>query len=180
MESAASFVEELELLTKTVLDGPSVSAVQRKFRDQLAAFDKAWCAYLYRFVAWKVKDATLLERDLVSAVCKLELSMMQTCKLTVDRRSPSKLTHDMKAIQRQVADDQKLLRDKVQLLSGDAGVARMDSALSDTRSKFFEAKKKNASPVAKPIADDVSTPCFEHQLIVITSEAYKGERENGE
>jgi hypothetical protein len=44
MESAASFVEEFELLTKTVLDGPSVSAAQRKFRDQLAAFDKAWCA----------------------------------------------------------------------------------------------------------------------------------------
>lgn len=46
------------------------------------------------------------------------------------------------------ADDQKLLRDEVRLLSGDAGVARMDSALSDTRSKFFHAKK-NASPEAK-------------------------------
>ncbi|CAD6218401.1 unnamed protein product [Miscanthus lutarioriparius] len=159
MESAASFVEELELLTKTVLDGPSVSAVQRKFRDQLAAFDKAWCAYLYRFVAWKVKDATLLEGDLVRAACKLELSMMQTCKLTADGRSPSRLTHDMKAIQRQVADDQKLLREKVHLLSGDPGVARMDSALSDTRSKFFEAKK-DAGPVQKPVADDVSAPAL--------------------
>jgi hypothetical protein len=107
-------------------------------------------------VVWKVKDARLLEEDLVRAACKLELSMMQTCKLTVDGQSSNNLTHDMKAIQKQVTDDQKLLREKVQHLSGDAGIERMDSALSDTRSKFFEAKE-NGGPLAAPVAN-VSTP----------------------
>lgn len=39
----------------------------------------------------------------------------------------------------QVSEDQKLLREKVQHLSGDAGIERMESAISDTRTKFFEA-----------------------------------------
>ncbi|XP_066342910.1 uncharacterized protein [Miscanthus floridulus] len=159
IESAANFIKEFELLIKTILDGPGQSSDvtgQRKFRIQLANFDKAWCTYLYRFVVWKVKDARLLEEDLVRAACKLELSMMQTCKLTADGHSPNNLTHDMKAIQKQVTDDQKLLREKVQHLSGDAGLERMNSALSDTRSKFFEAKE-NGSPLAAPVAN-VSTP----------------------
>jgi hypothetical protein len=159
IESAANFIKQFELLIKTILDGPGQSSDvtgQRKFRIQLANFDKAWCTYLYRFVVWKVKDARLLEEDLVRAACKLELSMMQTCKLTADGHSPNNLTHDMKAIQKQVTDDQKLLREKVQHLSGDAGLERMNSALLDTRSKFFEAKE-NGSPLAAPVAN-VSTP----------------------
>ncbi|KAF8714788.1 hypothetical protein HU200_027315 [Digitaria exilis] len=158
MESAANFVKEFELLIKITLDGPvrSSAAGQKKFRTQLADFDKAWCTYLYSFVVWKVKDARLLEEDLVRAACKLELSMMQTCKLTANGQSPNNLTHDMKAIQKQVTDDQKLLREKVQHLSGDAGIERMDSALSDTRSKFFEAKE-NGSSLAAPVAN-ISTP----------------------
>ena len=60
-----------------------------KFRSQLASFDKAWCAYLYHFVVWKAKDAKSLEEDLVTAACKLELSMMQTCKVTTEGRSDS-------------------------------------------------------------------------------------------
>lgn len=39
--SLVRFVEELELLTTTVLDDGPSSGVERKFRDQLAAFDKA-------------------------------------------------------------------------------------------------------------------------------------------
>ncbi|WVZ85739.1 hypothetical protein U9M48_032628 [Paspalum notatum var. saurae] len=159
MESAANFVKEFELLIKIILDGPGHSSDvtgQRTFKTQLANFDKAWCTYLYCFVVWKVKDARSLEEDLVRAACKLELSMMQTCKLNADGQSPNNLTHDMKAIQKQVTDDQKLLREKVQHLSGDAGLERMNSALSDTRTKFFEAKE-NGSPLAAPVAN-VSTP----------------------
>lgn len=177
MESATDFIREFELLVKTVLEGPgrasrqpsldtftaessshqmsSEITGQSKFRTQLVNFDKAWCAYLYRFVVWKVKDARSLEGDLVRAACKLELSMMQTCKLTADGQSHN-LTHDMKAIQKQVTDDQKLLREKVQHLSGDAGIERMNSALSDARSKFFEAKE-NGNPLATPVAN-ISTP----------------------
>uniref|UniRef100_A0A0E0KQX8 T-complex protein 11 n=1 Tax=Oryza punctata TaxID=4537 RepID=A0A0E0KQX8_ORYPU len=162
MESAENFVKEFELLVKTVLDKPGGASMQstdaagqRKFRTQLADFDKAWCTYLYHFVVWKLKDAKSLEEDLVRAACKLELSMMQTCKLGSDGQSHN-LSHDMKAIQKQVTDDQKLLREKVQHLSGDAGIERMNSALSDTRSKFFEAKE-NGNPLATSVAN-VSTP----------------------
>ena len=42
----------------------------------LQRFDKAWCSYLNCFVVWKVKDARLLEEDLVRAACQLELSMI--------------------------------------------------------------------------------------------------------
>ncbi|XP_058097726.1 uncharacterized protein LOC131242839 isoform X2 [Magnolia sinica] len=182
-ESAANFIQEFELLVKIILDGPSQSnsagssrqsspdimadsldieesapsPTRRTFRSQLAAFDAAWCSYLYRFVAWKVKDARSLEEDLVRAACQLELSMMQTCKLTPEGSSGD-LTHDMRAIQKQVSEDQKLLREKVQHLSGSAGIERMECALSDTRSKYFEAKE-NGSPTVPPIAHiSSSTP----------------------
>lgn len=148
-ESAANFIREFELLIKIVLDGSfqtteqkSASSIpcQLTFRSQLEAFDKAWCCYLYHFVAWKVKDARLLEEDLVRAACRMELSMMQTCKLT-PKGDNGDLTHDMKAIQEQVSKDQKLIREKVQHLSGAAGLERMESSLSKMRSRFFEAKE---------------------------------------
>ncbi|KAL5982942.1 hypothetical protein ACLOJK_017022 [Asimina triloba] len=182
-EAAANFIQEFELLVKIIIDGPSQTSSagssrqsspdimssnleqeepsqlpsRRTFRSQLATFDTAWCSYLYRFVLWKVKDARSLEDDLVRAACQLELSMMQTCKLTAEGDSGS-LTHDMRAIQKQVSEDQKLLREKVQHLSGSAGVDRMEYALSDTRSKYFEAKE-NGSPSMSPIAHiSSSTP----------------------
>lgn len=108
--SAREFVGELELLIKIILDGPiqssdeeSDSAMPKRwtFRTQLAAFDKAWCGYLNNFVMWKVRDAKLLEDDLVRAACQLELSMLQTCKLSTEGET-GLLTHDMKAIQKQV------------------------------------------------------------------------------
>nr|KYP63183.1 T-complex protein 11-like protein 1 [Cajanus cajan] len=153
-KSAQEFVQMFELLIKIILDGPiqssdeeSVSAAIKRctFRSQLAAFDKAWCSYLNCFVAWKVKDARSLEEDLVRAACQLEASMIQTCKLTPEGAG-GKLSHDMKAIQHQVSEDQKLLREKVQHLSGDAGIERMESALSETRSRYFGVKK-DGSPV---------------------------------
>ncbi|KAH8510274.1 hypothetical protein H0E87_007994 [Populus deltoides] len=157
-KSAESFILEFELLIRIILDGPmhssdeeseSISQKRCTFRSQLAAFDKEWCTYLNCFVVWKVKDAQSLEEDLVRAACQLELSMIQKCKLTPGG-SNDILTHDMKAIQNQVAEDQKLLREKVQHLSGDAGIERMEIALSETRSKYFQAKE-NGSPVGSPI-----------------------------
>ncbi|KAJ7002065.1 hypothetical protein NC653_012210 [Populus alba x Populus x berolinensis] len=157
-KSAESFIREFELLIRIILDGPmhssdkeseSISQKHCTFRSQLAAFDKEWCSYLNCFAVWKVKDAQSLEEDLVRAACQLELSMIQKCKLTPGGSSDI-LTHDMKAIQNQVAEDQKLIREKVQHLSGDAGIGRMEIALSETRSKYFQAKE-NGSPVGSPI-----------------------------
>ncbi|KAK7328295.1 hypothetical protein VNO77_22398 [Canavalia gladiata] len=157
-KSAQEFVQMFELLIKIILDGPiqssdeeSVSAIMKRctFRSQLAAFDKAWCSYLNCFVVWKVKDARLLEEDLVRAACQLEASMIQTCKLTPEGAG-GKLSHDMKAILHQVTEDQKLLREKVQHLSGDAGIERMECALSETRSRYFRAKD-DGSPARFPL-----------------------------
>ncbi|KAG0494365.1 hypothetical protein HPP92_005359 [Vanilla planifolia] len=178
--TAADFAREFELLIKFILDGAnsaslfqqpspgiifdeSVNHVEsaahpppaKTFRNQLSIFDEAWRSYLYSFIVWKVKDARLLEDDLVRAACQLELSMMQTCKLTSEGEIPH-LSHDMKAIQAQVIEDQKLLREKVEHLSGSEGLQRMDFALLDTRSKFFEAKD-SGTPLIGHVAH-ISSP----------------------
>ncbi|EEC73401.1 hypothetical protein OsI_07654 [Oryza sativa Indica Group] len=180
VESAENFVKEFELLIKTILDGSSgacilkqpilddlspgssnyqessaVIADRKKFRSQLASFDKAWCAYLYHFVVWKAKDAKSLEEDLVRAACKLELSMMQTCKFTAEGQ-PENLNDNLKAIQKEVMVDQTLLREKVRHLGGEAGIERMEVALSEARTKFFEAKG-NRSPLATTIKNVAAT-----------------------
>ena len=182
VESATNFVKEFELLMKTILDGldgacilqqstlgavspgssnnqecSSIAADRTKFRSQLASFDKAWCAYLYHFVVWKAKDAKSLEEDLVTAACKLELSMMQTCKLTTEGMSDSLNYTNINstAIQKQVMVDQKLLREKVWHLGGEASIERMELALSETRSKFIGAKE-NRSPLATSDANVAS------------------------
>lgn len=41
-------------------------------------------------------------------------------------------------------------------LSGDAGIARMETAISETRSKYFQARE-NGSPVGSPFTD-ISSP----------------------
>ena len=109
-DSAANFIQEFELLVKIIIDGPiktsqeiaSANPSQKTFRSQLEAFDKAWCIYLHRFVAWKSKDVKLLEKDLVRAACQLELSLLQTCKLT--SRNDGGLTRDMYGIKKQVVN----------------------------------------------------------------------------
>lgn len=58
-------------------------------------------------------------------------------------------------ILKQVTEDQKLLREKVQHLSGDAGMERMECALSETRSKYFEAMEKGMS-IRSPIVQFLS------------------------
>lgn len=148
-KSAKKFVQEFELLINVILDVHQESKSKRTFRSQFAAFDSAWCAFLNSFVVWKVKDAESLEEDLVRAACQMEISMMQKCKLSPEGDN-SDLTHDMKAIQKQVTEDQQLLRERVMHLSGDAGIERMRNALSDTRIKYFEAKE-NGSPVGSPV-----------------------------
>lgn len=110
VNSAKKFVEEFDLLINILLNGPMQIPVKesdraalslRTFRLQLAAFDSAWCSFLNSFVVWKAKDARSLEEDLVRAACRLELSMIQTCKMTPEGGS-APLSHDMRAIQKQV------------------------------------------------------------------------------
>ncbi|OVA10934.1 T-complex 11 [Macleaya cordata] len=166
VDSAGTFIQEFELLMKIILDHPMQSTHQESgptlpskptFRSQLESFDAAWCSYLYHFVAWKVRDANSLEEDLVKAACQLELSMMEKCKLSSEGDNDA-LTHDMKAIQKQVAEDQRLLREKVHHLSGYAGIQRMERALFDTRSRFFKAKENKSALVSQVAYMSSATP----------------------
>lgn len=119
-KAAADLTREFEVLLKVTLDSTKSvlmtkysspdedqkssapqSPPEKNFRNQLSIFDAVWRSYLYCFVVWKVKDARLLEDDLVKAACQLELSMMQTCKLTSEGEALN-LSHDMRAIQKQV------------------------------------------------------------------------------
>ncbi|XP_024961462.1 uncharacterized protein LOC112501922 isoform X2 [Cynara cardunculus var. scolymus] len=171
-KSAKKFVQEFELLIDIILDGPSqrsgeesnpASARSCTFRSQLAAFDTAWCSYLNSFVVWKVKDVESLENDLVRAACQMEISIMQKYKPTTEG-DDNALTHDVKVFQKQmqVTEHQKLLREKVMHLSGEAGIERMQNALSDTRKKYFQSKE-HCSPADSPVAH-IPSPCVPTSL----------------
>jgi hypothetical protein len=126
-EAAARLLPEFEALMGIILDGPSSTPAGpsspngspqkrprsewpaetgapvplptfRPFAAQLAAFDAAWCAYLYHFVAWKVKDARVLEEEMSRMSRQLEVSMLQKCKFPTD----GVLNPDVQAIRTQV------------------------------------------------------------------------------
>lgn len=142
VESASDFTRQFELLMKIVMDGPvwftndekAASSMPNRLtlRSQLEAFDKSWCSYLYCFVAWKVKDAKSLEEDLIRAACQLEVSWMRASK-----GGNNGLIYKLESIQKQVSEEQKFLRDQVKHLCGNAGLERMDHALTELRAKFL-------------------------------------------
>ncbi|XP_047315080.1 uncharacterized protein LOC124919019 isoform X2 [Impatiens glandulifera] len=166
--AAETFVKEFDFLIQIMLGGPIVNSDEGydpvlskrlTFRSQLAAFDAAWCSYLKSFVVWKIKDVKLLEENLVKAACQLELSKIRTRKL-VGNEEAGELTPDIKAIQNQANEDQKLLKQNLHYLCGDAGIERMESALSNTRMEYFNAKQNGShavSPIKKKLSSNI--PC---------------------
>ncbi|VFQ88874.1 unnamed protein product [Cuscuta campestris] len=167
--SAEKFIQEFELLTRIILNGPIQNSDEstvglKTFRSQLAIFDSAWCSYLSNFVVWKVKDAQSLEKDLVRVACQLEISMIQCCKMTPDGDGGPPLTHDMKAVQKQVIEDQRLLREKVHNLSGGAGIERMENALSETRQKYFQAIESGSLASQSPSSSSVGKTVEDSQF----------------
>ncbi|XP_010322777.1 uncharacterized protein [Solanum lycopersicum] len=146
-ESAGAFVKEFELLLKIIVGGSIKSTeeetpVRLAFGSQLKAFDKAWCSYLFHFVMWKVKDVKLLEEDLINTACQLELSLMQTCKQVMGDYDD--LTAEFSSFQRQVIENQKLIWAKVKQLSGNAGLERLEHALSELRSRFIDSMETDS------------------------------------
>lgn len=169
--SAKKFVQEFELLIDVIINGPSRTSGQDfdheivkvcNFRSQILAFDAAWCSYLNSFVVWKIKDVESLEKDLVKAACQMEMSMMKKYKFTLEG-DDSALTDDVKAFQKQmqVTEHQKLLREQILHLSGQAGIERMEKALSDTRKNYFQSKEKS-----QPIQSTLEDHSMENVLIV--------------
>ncbi|KAH7432918.1 hypothetical protein KP509_07G046100 [Ceratopteris richardii] len=162
-EAASKLLPEFEKLITIILDGPPSTYVtepsspsfgdqskaldadgsgNKPFSAQLAEFDAAWCSYLYHFVAWKVQDAHVLEEDLIRVAYQLELSMIQKC-------DGADVTHDNQAIQKQVLEDQKLLRERILHLTGTEGVSRLERALFEARNQCSEARK-NGHPLPSP------------------------------
>nr|GMD74111.1 uncharacterized protein LOC109175489 [Ipomoea batatas] len=146
-ESAGIFVKEFDLLIKVILEwsiqsqfGETVhpSSDCLTFRSQLEAFDKAWCSFLYSFVMWKVKDAKILEKYLVRAAFELEHSMSQACKQSGDHMP------EMQALQKQVAENQKVLREKLHELAGEGGIKLSGHALHETRSRFADKTESSS------------------------------------
>uniref|UniRef100_A0A3Q7GYK2 T-complex protein 11 n=1 Tax=Solanum lycopersicum TaxID=4081 RepID=A0A3Q7GYK2_SOLLC len=136
-----------ELLLKIIVGGSIKSTeeetpVRLAFGSQLKAFDKAWCSYLFHFVMWKVKDVKLLEEDLINTACQLELSLMQTCKQVMGDYDD--LTAEFSSFQRQVIENQKLIWAKVKQLSGNAGLERLEHALSELRSRFIDSMETDS------------------------------------
>lgn len=141
VKSSENFVKEFDPLITILLDrSPQISNEQsgqalrarKTFRSQLAAFDSAWCSFLNIFVVRNADDPQPLEDDMVRAACFLEFSMLQMCKMTSEGEGD-----DMKAIQRKVSD----IKEAVKHLSGDAGIERLENALSDARMKFLYPKE---------------------------------------
>lgn len=171
-EAALKLVPEFEKLVSIILDGPaSMSATGpsspsfadekkanwdgecsgvKRFAAQLVEFDGAWCSYLFQFVAWKVQDARLLEEDLIRVACQLELSMQQKCNIPSEGLGAD-ASHDNQAIQKQVLEDQQLLRERIQRLTGSEGVFRMEGALLEARNQCLEARERG-SPFPSPFA----------------------------
>ncbi|KAL5558472.1 hypothetical protein UlMin_034683 [Ulmus minor] len=170
-DSAAGFVREFGLLVKIILHGTIQTALEEtdtsssscmNFRTQLEAFDKAWCSYLLHFVAWKHNDVKLLEEDLVRAACQLELSLMQTRKWTLEGDESGR-THDIKLLR----ENQKLLREKLQHLSGNLGLEHLESALSDIRSRYLTRKEPACSSTSQIAAS------VDHSVASISAETSK-------
>lgn len=181
VDVASKFVKEFELLIKMMADGRNQISEEetvsefpnrQSIRSQLEAFDKAWCAYLHQFAMWKVRDAKLLEEDLVKTACNLERSMMH-------RLSPKQnknIVHDMKAIlHKQVAENQNLLRESIHSLSGDSGLQHMDFALSDVRSKFNvnDCRSSIASPLDKNASHPASSSGSLSSVMVRRAEGHE-------
>ncbi|GAQ81499.1 T-complex protein 11 [Klebsormidium nitens] len=136
-------------------DGPAVAASsprKKRFAEQLKDFDSAWLHYLDQFVAWKVKDLGSLEGDLIKVALQLESSMHQYTKALHGEDAPH-LTPDQEAIRVQVSSDQGLLRERINRLTGEEGLARMEAALETLRARFIQqrAEAQSGNPLDVPV-----------------------------
>ena len=120
-----------------VMDLPS-------FSELFNAFDDRWVTYLEQFVAWKLHDAAGLAESLIRMASKMQLSMLR--KVDGDIHSEKVQNNsDLANIVKQVQHDHQLLRERVERLSGKAGLKKFNTALEDCRNQYDEEKKKGGS-----------------------------------
>ncbi|GAX81364.1 hypothetical protein CEUSTIGMA_g8795.t1 [Chlamydomonas eustigma] len=132
----------------------------------LLHFDQAWLQYLDQFVVWKTEDAAALEGELVGMAAKLERSYRRKLVSPPGGGGPNgavraRAVEDLQAMKEQVENDHNLLRERIAKLSGAAGLARLDSALTAAReadplepssaeSTASVTSESDSSPVKKP------------------------------
>ncbi|KAL0051938.1 hypothetical protein WJX82_004904 [Trebouxia sp. C0006] len=92
----------------------------------LDAFDKAWAAYLQRFVAWKFADAAALESELIKVAIEMEASVLS--KTGGDTSPDTERSEDLQAVIEQVRHDHTLLKERVARLGGPKAAARSPMA----------------------------------------------------
>lgn len=119
-------------------------------------FDSLWVSYLEQFVAWKSHDAAGLESELIRMAVELETSMLRKCN--GDPQSPRvQQNSDLQAVVQQVAHDHELLRERIQRLTRQGGVHRLEMALMHARDIFQSEATSFVSETEESESDSSSS-----------------------
>jgi hypothetical protein len=127
-------------------DDSSKRVLMRRFAEE-------WRAYAGALRRWKARDASVLERELIRAVCEMETSARRACGSS-SRAEDFPEGSDARAILDALENDARVLRGKVRGLTGPEGVERFDRARRDARrdvARDEAAEDKNADATAPSV-----------------------------
>jgi hypothetical protein len=112
-------------LNHSLNDDSSKRVLMRRFAEE-------WRLYAGALRRWKARDASVLERELIRAVCEMETSARRACGSS-SRVEDFPEGSDARAILDALENDARVLRGKVRGLTGPEGVERFDRARRDAR-----------------------------------------------
>ena len=122
-------------------------------RVLMRRFAEEWRLYAGALRRWKARDASVLERELIRAVCEMETSARRACGSS-SRAEDFPEGSDARAILDALENDARVLRGKVRGLTGPEGVERFDRARRDARrdvARDEAAEDKNADATAPSV-----------------------------
>ncbi|DBA71287.1 TPA: hypothetical protein ACH3X2_011103 [Trebouxia sp. C0005] len=128
----------------------------------LDAFDKAWAAYLQRFVAWKFADAAALESELIKVAIEMEASVLS--KTGGDTSPDTERSEDLQAVIEQVRHDHTLLKERVARLGGPKAAARLEAGLAAARAAALAQGSTTNTPSASPNSSPAKSPASSGSL----------------
>lgn len=110
--------------------------------EMVETFDSVWMLYHDQFRVWKSHDAAGLEADLIKAAVELEIS-----RLSKLFQATEKVRHqvDIEALSQGVDHDLQLIEERIETLTGDAGVVRLKAALEAIKSEIQRVDEELAS-----------------------------------
>ena len=124
-------------------------------RVLMRRFAEEWRLYAGALRRWKARDASVLERELIRAVCEMETSARRACGSS-SRVEDFPEGSDARAILDALENDARVLRGKVRGLTGPEGVERFDRARRDARrdvardEELIEDKNADATAPSVP------------------------------